>query len=222
MKNISIFSFGRIKSQRCKNKMLRPFYDTTITDIVLHKLNNLSQNNTSTFFAGYEKEFKKKCNIQDVRFVKRDKLSTNIDGPIDKILSFLKNEKSDYFIIINACQPLLKINTINSFIKFVRNKKIQSAFTIKKNQNFYLDKNKNPLNFNPTLKTINTKKSKPIYEFSHSLYFFNKEFFFKNKKYWNWNDLSYFTIEDNIETIDIDTENDFTIAESVYKNTKKI
>ena len=222
MKNISIFSFGRIKSQRCKNKMLRPFYDTTITDIVLHKLNNLSQNNTSTFFAEYEKEFKKKCNIQDVRFVKRDKLSTNIDGPIDKILSCLKNEKSDYFIIINACQPLLKINTINSFIKFVRNKKIQSAFTIKKNQNFYLDKNKNPLNFNPTLKTINTKKSKPIYEFSHSLYFFNKEFFFKNKKYWNWNDLSYFTIEDNIETIDIDTENDFTIAESVYKNTKKI
>ena len=35
---IGVFAFARTQSERCPNKMLRPFAGTTLTDIVLEKL----------------------------------------------------------------------------------------------------------------------------------------------------------------------------------------
>ena len=83
---IGIFSLGRKLSRRCPNKMLRPFADTTLTDIVLKKLATFGEN---SFFAGYEGEFKEKCEDIGVRFVQRTKESVSIDEPQIKYLSFL-------------------------------------------------------------------------------------------------------------------------------------
>ena len=49
--NIGIFSYGRKGSERCPNKMLRTFGDTTIVDILLNKLKYFNDN---SFFAGYD------------------------------------------------------------------------------------------------------------------------------------------------------------------------
>ena len=70
MNKIGVFSFGRKQSQRCPNKMLRPFGDTTLTDIVLLKLSKCKY---FSFFAGYEDEFREKCEQRNVHFVKRDR-----------------------------------------------------------------------------------------------------------------------------------------------------
>ncbi len=212
---IKTFSFARKNSQRCKNKMLRQFNNTTLVDIALNKLNKI---NCETFFAGYEKEFEKKCHEHGINFVKRDKNSANIDEPIIDILSFLKKIDADYFIIINSCLPFLKISTINEFINYCIESNFKPTFSISKISNFFIDKNKKPLNFEADLKTINTKKVDPVYQFTHALYFFEKKFFFENGRYWNWNDLNYFEIKDIYETIDIDTEIDFINAEILHKN----
>ena len=174
-KNIAIFSFGRKKSSRVKNKLLKKFSNTTLTDIVLKKLKIF---NKQSFFAGYEHEFKKKCNLHNVRFVKRNFRSCVIDSPITSILHFLKKQNYKKFIIINACVPFLKISTIKNFIKFCQQDPGKPAFTIIKKNNFFLDKKYNPINFNKNLKTINTKKVNSIYEFAHALYYFDKDFFF--------------------------------------------
>ena len=180
-KRIGIFSFGRKNSERCPNKMLKPFSDTTLTDIILQKLKSFNGN---AFFAGYEKEFQEKCVQHRVRFVQRDRRSAHIDKPIIDILSFLHDEDYDYFIIINACLPFLSINTIKSFVAFCQSNYYEPAFAVIKRGNYYVDQTHKPLNFNIKMKTINTKEVTPVYEFAHALYFFNKDYFFKNGKYW--------------------------------------
>ena len=217
-KDIAIFSFGRKKSSRVKNKLLKKFGRTTLTDIVLKKLRIL---NKQSFFAGYDDVFKKKCLIHGVRFVKRNYKSSIIDSPITSILHFLKQQNYKKFIIINACAPFLKISTIKNFIKFCKQEPDSPAFTIIKKNNFFLDKNYNPINFNNNLKTINTKEVNSLYEFAHTLYYFDKDFFFKNKRYWNYKNLRYFEIKNKYEQIDIDTNEDFLLAEKIWINDHK-
>ena len=52
--DIGVYSCGRLTSQRCKNKMIREFGDTSLTDIFLSKL-KLIGNNT---FAGCDQILK--------------------------------------------------------------------------------------------------------------------------------------------------------------------
>ena len=41
---------------------------------------------------------------------------------------------------------------------------------------------------------------------------------FRYGKYWNWDKVKLFSIANKIELLDIDTEEDFKMAESVWKN----
>lgn len=214
MNNIGIFSFGRKQSERCPNKMLKSFADTSLTDIILNKFKSLGNN---TFFAGYENDFKEKCSKAGVRFIQRDEHSINIDGPITEILAFLKNVEYQYLLIVNACLPFLKTETITSFIEECVACELQPAFSVIKKKNFYLDQHKKPINFQDSLKTINTKTVEPVYEFAHALYFFNKEFFFTNGRYWDWSKVNYIELNDPLEIFDIDTKNDFLVAENIWK-----
>src|SRR5262245_697268 len=87
MTNVAVFSFGRIGSARCPNKMLRPFGDTTLTDLLLARL---ARSRYPAFFGGYEPVFAEKCAQHGVQFVQRDERSVTIDEPITDILAFLK------------------------------------------------------------------------------------------------------------------------------------
>ncbi|MDD5594699.1 MAG: hypothetical protein PHY94_00440 [Candidatus Omnitrophica bacterium] len=215
MHKVGIFSFARKQSERCPNKMLRPFSNTTLTDIVLGKLAAFKE---KAFFSGYEDEFKDKCIKAGVRFVKRSKKSATIDQPITEILSFLKKVDYEYLLIVSACLPFLKTETISAFLKDCISHQLRPAFTVVKRNNFYFTTKRNPLNFSPKLKTINTKVVKPVYEFAHALYFFNREYFFTKGRYWDWEEVRLFELADKMELLDIDTEQDFRIIEELWKN----
>ena len=181
--NIGIFSYGRKQSQRCPNKMLRPFGNTTLVDILLNKLKALGSN---TFFAGYEKEFRKKCDNIGVRFVQRTYHSVSIDEPIIEALSFLNDVNFEYLLIINGCLPFLRPETIKIFLQKVMKNDLASSSAIIQRNNYFFDYGKHPINFQTKLKTLNTKTVKPIYEFANALYFFNRKYFLKNGRYWDW------------------------------------
>lgn len=216
-KDISIFSYGRKNSQRCPNKLLRKFDNTTVVDILLKKLGQYDQ----SYFGGYDKEFKEKCEKHNVKFLQRTKRSVNIDYPISECIGFIKEIDSKYLLLVNSCLPFLELETIDKFIKSVIKAKFKSASLILKRDNYFFDSNKKPLNFSTKIKTLNTKSVKPIYEFANALYFFEKDYFLKNNKYWDWNKMNYVASENKIEFLDIDTEDDFIITESLWKNIKK-
>lgn len=215
MNSVGIFSFARKQSQRCPNKMLKPFAGTTLTDIVLSKLKNFGD---SAFFAGYEDEFKRKCVKAGVRFVRRSHRSAHIDAPITEILSFLKKVDFEYLLIVNSCLPLLKYETIAAFLEDCRKNDFRPAFSVIRRNNFFFSLKRKPLNFSLSLKTINTKTVDPVYEFAHALYFFNKEYFFKHGRYWDWRYVRLIELKEKLELVDIDTQEDFEIAQRLWKN----
>ena len=210
--DITVWSCARVSSQRCKNKMIRNFAHTTLTDIFLNKLSHLKYN---TFFSGYEDIFKNKCKKYNINYVPRSKNSAEVDYPASEIYSFLNDVESKYFLQINACLPMLSINTINTFIEQAM-KSNKPKFAVFKKNNYFLSKSNKPLNFKNDIKTINTKQVDYVYEFAHIFYFFEKEYFINNGWYWDWNDLEYITIPYSFETFDIDTEEEFEIAEALY------
>ena len=215
---LTIWSCARISSQRCKNKMIREFAGSTLTDIFLEKLSKLEYN---SFFSGYEEIFNQKCLRHNVRFHARTKKSAEIDYPASEIYSFLNDIDTKYFLQINACLPLLSIGTINNFIDEAL-KSEKPKFAVFKKNNYFINKKSNPINFDYKINTINTKQVDHVYEFAHVFYFFKKEYFLKNGWYWDWNDLEYITIPNTLETFDIDTEEEFETAEALYLSKNKV
>jgi CMP-N-acetylneuraminic acid synthetase len=214
MNNIGIFSYGRKGSQRCPNKMLRPFAATTILDILLNKLNILGEN---TFFAGFENEFEQKTLNAGVTFVQRTQNSVLVDGPQIECLSFLKDVTFDYLLLINGCLPLLSIETIKSFLVDVQDNNLQPAVIASKRHNYFFNEKHEPLNFSSSIMSLNTKTVTPLYEFGNALYFFKREHFLKTGMYWEWEKLRLIEMGSSLELVDIDTEEDFNFAERLWK-----
>ena len=211
--DVAIFSFGRKDSQRCPNKMLRPLAGTTLTDILLKKFARCHQ---PTFFAGYEPEFRSLCNNHGVRFVQRDERSATIDEPIVEILSFLQPLEFTHFLCVNASLPFLELDTITSFLDDCIANNSQPAFSVIRKANHLMSLDRHPLNFDITAHTINTKTVKPVLEFAHALYFFSKEYLFREGTYWDWNAVRLIELPSKLQTVDVDTEEDFRIAEALW------
>jgi len=214
-KRIGIFSYGRIKSQRCPNKMLRPFGNTCLAEILFKKLHVFG---SDAFFAGYEPEFMQLAASAGVRFIQRSENSVSIDGPISEVLSFLEPLDYDYFLIINGCLPFLKVSTIQSFLRFIQDVEYRSCSAVSPVQNYFFQQDGAPINFDLRLKTLNTKAVAPILAFANALYFFRKDYFLKNGRYWDWNTVKLFRISDPIELLDVDTETDFQIAHALWND----
>lgn len=214
MTKVGVFSFGRIQSQRCTNKMLRPFADTTLTDVVLTKLAGLPH---FTFFAGYEAEFRWKCEHHGVCFVQRDAHSALIDEPIVEILSFLRGVDCEHLLLVSACLPFLEAATIERFLAECVAGGYRPAFAVLRRQNHFMRLDGSPINFDPLAKTINTKTVEPVYEFAHAMYFFNRDYFFEHGTYWDWGRVKLIELWDRKELVDIDTEEDFRWAEALWR-----
>jgi hypothetical protein len=212
--SIGVFSFGRKQSQRCANKMLRPFGGTTLMDIALTKLERFGDR---AFFAGYEDEFREKCAAHGVPFVPRSLRSASIDDPITDILSFLADVPYTHLLIVNACLPFLKTETMQGFLDDCIGGGLQPAFAVIRRQNHFIAPDRQPLNFPVDMKTINTKTVQPVLEFAHALYFFEKRYFFEHGRYWDWQTVRLLEVGSRCEMVDIDTEEDFAFAEALWK-----
>ena len=214
MKDVGVFSFGRMQGDRCPNKMLRPFVDTTLTEIMLSKL---AQFGAESFFAGYEEEFRVRCDAAGVRFVQRDLNSISIDEPIVEILSFLRHVEHEYLLWVNPCLPLLEVDTIRAFLEDCVAHRSRPAFPVVRRSTHFLHGDGKAVNFDATAKTLNTKTVEPIYEMAHAFYFYNRQFFLDNGRYWNWDDVRMVELDDIGQLIDIDEERDFSTAQRMWK-----
>jgi len=180
LNNIAIVSFGRKKSERCPNKMLRPFAGTTLTDIVLGKINHFG---SYAYFAGYEQEFKEKCRQNKVNFIQRTKRSVTIDGPILDVFGFVSEVKQDKIIFVNPCVPFLSLKTIRDFFERCNKHPDKPVLAALTRRNYFFNEAKRPLNFTAISNKWNTKGVKTVFESANALYFFDKEFFLKNGFY---------------------------------------
>ncbi|MSO55862.1 MAG: hypothetical protein EXQ55_02915 [Acidobacteria bacterium] len=213
MSDIVTFSFGRKQSARVPNKMLRPFADTTLIDIALGKLRTFAPD---AFFAGYEAEFRDKCDKHGVRFVQREKHSIGIDGPITDILSFLRTVDAKYCLLVSACNPFMTIEHINRFLVECKQGGYRPAISVKRHRKHFVSPDAQGLNFSLDTKTLNNKTVQPVLELVDGLYFFEKAFFFSEGTYWRWNEVRFLDVGGDDLLIDVDTEVDFSAAQALW------
>lgn len=222
MKNINdicLLVQARLGSTRVPNKMLRPFADTTLVDILFEKLKSSNVIPIKNIvFSAYEDELKQVANNHGINIFHRSEKSANSEGPIQEICEWYDKLPFKYVILISACNPLLKIETIDLFINQFLESEEEGGFGVFEKKTYYWDKNGDSITDYKGLTGMNTKLVDPVYEAAHCLYASRLDII----KDGHWMDVSSppkptLFIMDELETFDIDYEWQFKVAESLYK-----
>src|SRR5210317_1509103 len=142
MKDFNDIAFivqARLNSQRVPNKMLRPFADKNLFGIVLDKL--LSSNvipSDQIYASVYEEELFFEANTKrNIRTFQRSYESANNDSDITKIFEWHDKLPFKYVIIISACNPLLKVETIDAFVRQFMEQEEDNLFGVIEKKQYY-------------------------------------------------------------------------------------
>jgi len=159
-----------------------------------------------------------------VNYFIRSEESTQEPVTLPKVFEWHNRLPYKYFIIINACNPILKIETIDKFVSQFLESNSRGQFGVFEKKTFLFNNEGVMINKffgdDKYLATLETKFVETCYEAAHSLYAgtmedIGKEIYmgsFKKPK-----DPEFFIMEE-IECFDIDWPWQFEIAEKLYLN----
>jgi len=222
MKTLTCVVQARLKSERVPEKMIRPFAGSCLLEIALRKLlqcRHLSPERI--YLSAYEDEIKAVGRRVGVQIYNRTLESTYEPVTGEKIWDYINHVPSDYYMTINACNPLLRVETLDRAIDYFQTHDIPSLFSVVKRRNFFFDAQShlvNKFNGDPKyLKTIETKLVEPLYEAAHSIYIWTGAYMRKHWGYWSFsaNDPYLFEMPED-ECFDIDYPWQLELAEAMY------
>jgi len=132
---------------------------------------------------------------------------------IEYILSIFPDQ--NYFLQSHATNPCLQAGTIHRAMEFfTAGQQYDSLFSVTRLQTRLFDKNFNPLNHDP-YKLLRTQDLDPVYEENSNLYLFSRSSFESTGARIGKHP---FLFEMNgLEAYDIDTEEDFLLAQLLHK-----
>lgn len=217
MRSISIVINARLQSTRVPNKLIRPFSGSTLIEIALKKLNEMDFFE-HRFLGVADQELKIKAqNFQNIQILDRDinSVKSGVNPPNVSFAHYLKIP-SDYIFILNPCQPALSIKTVKKAYDYFQKTKYLSYTSAVETRDWIFDDNGNSLT-NKDTNNYSTNKGKVFYKAAHSFHIVSKDFFKKNGYHWSFTSDDPHLITVPIEeTVDVDTELDFKIAELYY------
>ena len=206
---IPIILTVRQQSQRCPNKILRPFIGRkSLLDICLEKF----RNNQNVYVAGYERIFKEKAKQYNIGFIQRSRESALSEDSLI-IHSHLNDLEDDFVCQLNVCCPFVKAETVFKAIDlFSKNYTImKSLFSVKESHELIFNNQKEHVNIDHI---YNSKFRKPNFIGNNAILIYDRKFFLKTGKYWTYSENDpYLYVMSVEESIDIDTELDFKLAQ---------
>lgn len=226
MKNIEdicIVVHARLDSTRVVRKMLRDFAGTTLIDILMNKLQNSECIPPQNIYCSlYEQELKDVVGKYNVNIFNRTKQSANSEGAVlSEIFDWHDKLPYKYVIAVSACNPLLKISTIDNFFKTYRNSDKDGAFAVFEKKTYYWDNRGKAITDWKGATMMNTKFVEPVYEAAHCLYGSKidiiKDGFWIDTKSPPEPELF---VMDELEAFDIDHEWQFKLGEKLYEELK--
>ena len=173
-KNINDVAFliqARLGSQRCPNKMLRPFANSTLLDIGISKFveSKLIPNN-NIYISLYDQELKDIALNYPINIYHRSKESAMSEGdPITEIYEWWNIIPHKYVVMINACCPFLEIETIDNFVQQYLMSEKTGMFAVIEKKNYFWSQN-NTLLTPFEEGSLNTKQIEAVKEAAHCLY----------------------------------------------------
>ena len=226
MANINAFIGCRLGSTRVKFKNLslidkKPLF-TYLTNSALEssKIDNLFLNTDSKYIVDVAKEiYKNKLNY----YIRPSHLGSSKAKLDDFVYDFMINFPSEITIFFNPCCLFLKAETIDKAIEYFIKNNLDSLCASKVAQTLCFLNNK-PLNFSFENSQPRTQDLEPIHCQTCAFFIWKtKTFINAYKKTSAGNFCGKFESYglSTLEAIDIDTEDDFLIAENILVGNKK-
>tara|TARA_A100001515_G_scaffold144734_1_gene149767 strand:- start:1609 stop:2301 length:693 start_codon:yes stop_codon:yes gene_type:complete len=221
--DICIVVQARLGSQRVPGKMLRPFSGTTLVDIMFEKLKLLKTIPIEqVYFSAWEPELKQVAKNHGINIFHRSMKSAKSEGqPLTEIYEWHDKLPYKYIILVSACNPLLSVETIDSFVSSFLQSDREGAFAVFEKKTYYWDKHGNNLTDWGGSTIMNTKFVEPVYEAAHCLYASRMDIiadgFWMDTK--SPPEPELFSMQE-LEAFDIDYEWQFILGELLYQNLK--
>ena len=205
---ISAFMPIKLHNERCPGKNTRLLGDKPL---LAYELDSLKE-------TGLVDDINVFCSSEDVvpfipngvNFVKRPEF---LDLPTSNFTQlaevFIENHDADIYVLLHATAPFIKVSTMRECIEAVTSGEYDSAFCARRIQTFLWQDNK-PLNFDAS-NLPRTQDLKTIYEETSGIYVFKKQVFTTLRR--RIGEKPFIRVVDFKEQVDIDEEDDFSIAE---------
>lgn len=154
---------------------------------------------------------------EGVKYLRRaEDLDRDTTTMNEVLMSFAKDVKADIYVLAHATAPFVSADSIQKGLDAVKSEKYDSAFAAKKLQDFLW---KDGAPFNYRLDSIpRTQDLPPIYEETSGFYIYRSEII--NKFSRRIGNTPYIVELGEIESVDIDEEEDFVIADAIYNYIK--
>ena len=145
IEDIAVIVQARLSSERCPKKMVRPFADSTLTDIICQKISKskiIPKNNF--YLAVNEPELVEIGKRNNVNVFLRSKESAVWDGgphaKMSGMYEWWNKIPFKYVILVNACTPFLTIDSIDDFFKTYSESKSDGMFAVMEKMNYFWTK----------------------------------------------------------------------------------
>lgn len=221
IKDVAVIIQARTNSQRIPNKMLRPFANTNLFELVLSKLLKSKVIPQQNIIASvYEDELKEIANNLNINIYNRSYKSANNDNSLQKIYEWHNKLPFKYVIKVNGCSPLLTIETIDNFIQQFIEQKEENLFGVIETKDYYWNKEGKLITPWPKNQTImNTKAVETTYKAAHVLYASRMDIIKNNKfmgDFQKEGGIKLYPMNE-LECFDIDYEWQFKVGEKLFK-----
>lgn len=214
MKGQKIVAYMPIKTKnlRCPGKNTRKLGGRPLLTYVVEAVRRVSL--IDDFFIFCSDESIKEYIPGDVIFLKRPKDLDSDDTLGNQIYSaFHKLVDADIYILLHATSPFIQSNTIEEAIRWVHSGKYDTSTTVFPWRSFAWHKER-ALNYNVS-NPPRTQDLEPILLETSALYCYTKEHWEKNKT--RIGGRTRFVETGLVESLDIDSEEDFSIAEKYLR-----
>jgi CMP-N-acetylneuraminic acid synthetase len=209
---------ARSGSVRVKNKNIRDFNGSTILELKIKQLKQIKQLDKVIVNTNCEEimQIAKKAGAECVK--RDDYFASNTVSMSEVFKNIAENVDAEYIMYANATNPLVKTESYEKAIDiFFKNKDKSDSLTSCHDVKEFLYLNNKPLNYDPK----NQPRSQDLPDvialnFAISILSRDNMIKFKNIL----GERPYFFKLDEVESIDIDTNLDFFIAEKVYETVK--
>ncbi len=209
-------------SERVPGKNYRQFGDKLLFEHILQTLLKSSKidqvvvdTDSQTIMDKLNEEY------PDVKVLLRPEHLRPGDTPMnDVLLNTISQVESNFYLQTHSTNPLLTVESIDKAIgQFLDKYPIyDSLFSVTRLQTRLWNELTQPLNHNPNI-LLPTQDLPPVYEENSCIYLFTEEIL--RNKHNRIGDRPLMFETEQIEAQDIDTEQEFLIAEAIYLNNKK-
>lgn len=216
LKKVVSFIPIKLNNQRLPGKNTLPLGGRVMCDYIFDTVNKIEEIDEKYIYCSDETI--RKYIPKGLTFLKRD---SYLDGfqvkGLEIIDYFLRDVGADIYVLTHVTQPFTKAESIREALEKVISGEYDSAFSAIQIQDYCWYQGK-PLNYDMQ-DIVTTQNLEPVYMETGAFFIFTREVF--EKYHQRIGKKPYMKIIDQIEAIDIDTEEDYKMAQIAVEYLKK-